>query len=242
MRLTNTGTEDHSAQLLRHYEGVRLPDVTNALRHGGMAELASLVSFAGGPGHVGPGMEQAVIQELAAGTYAVIFTAVSDEGFPHAVASLPHRLTVAEGERPIDAPEATGEVRLVDDSFEGLPAEVSVGRQVLKVSNDGSKPHELGFRRLDDGVTADMMIDTILHDGKGVSELGTGAMALQMLADLPMASAGGIQVMEPGMSARVVVDLEPGSYVAKSRVPSLANGGTPQAMPGMIQGFTVRPY
>jgi len=242
MRLTNTGTEDHSAQLLRHNEGVRLPDVTNALRHGGMAELASLVSFAGGPGHVGPGMEQAVIQELAAGTYAVIFTAVSDEGFPHAVASLPHRLTVAEGERPIDAPEATGEVRLVDDSFEGLPAEVSVGRQVLKVSNDGSKPHELGFRRLDDGVTADMMIDTILHDGKGVSELGTGAMALQMLADLPMASAGGIQVMEPGMSARVVVDLEPGSYVAKSRVPSLANGGTPQAMPGMIQGFTVRPY
>jgi len=121
MRLTNTGTEDHSAQLLRHNEGVRLPDVTNALRHGGMAELASLVSFAGGPGHVGPGMEQAVIQELAAGTYAVIFTAVSDEGFPHAVASLPHRLTVAEGERPIDAPEATGEVRLVDDSFERPP-------------------------------------------------------------------------------------------------------------------------
>lgn len=239
MTLVNTGRSDHSAQLLRHREGVLLPDITNAIRQGGMAEMTPLVMFAGGPGHVAPGGTQTVMQELVAGTYTVICTAVSDEGLPHAVASLPHRLEVSEHDAAIEEPGATGEIQLIDYSFEGLPAEIPVGRQVWKVSSDGSEPHELGIRRLNDGVTAEMVISTLLEGGKGYPESDSGAGALQMLAGLPMSPAGGIQALDPGTSGWVVVDLEPGNYLAVSLMPSSANGGALQAMLGMIQGFTV---
>ena len=264
MSLVNAGQQPHAAQLLRHEEGVLLPDIMAALRQDGLGSLEPLVSLAGGPGHVAPGARQTVIQELTPGQYTVICTVIGDRGVPHAITRLPHRFEVTDEDVTLPVTEIVmsglqqeipaaqqlwtrsnagsaphAEVRMVDFGFEGLPNVISTGQHLWKVTSEGAEPHELGLRLLDDGVTADMVAGMLQELGTGTPVADAATGTIEMLADLPVSPAGGIQAMASGNSGWVVVDLDPGEYVAVSLVPSVANQGQLQAQLGMVQGFSV---
>lgn len=239
MTLVNEGRANHAAQLLRLDDGVLVSDITAALRDG-LEAVFSLASLVGGPGHIAPDEQQTVIQDLAPGNHMVIDTALDRNGVPQFLTSLPQPFEVTERASVGEEPVAAGEVRMADFAFEGLPDELPAGRQLWRVTSDGSEPHELGFRLLDDGATADMVAEMLASGGNGASASPLPGASVRMLAGLPVSPAGGIQAMDPGLAGWMVVDLDPGDYVALSVVPSAANGGRPQAALGMIQGVSVR--
>ncbi len=234
--LVNDGQAEHAAQLLRHEPDVLPTAIAAAIRQGGIAALASLATFAGGPGHLPPGGSQTVVQELRAGSYVVVCTALDDDGTPHALSVPPHPFAVTGEETATPPPAATAEVRLVDFAFDGLPAAIPAGRHVWKVTNDGAAAHELGLRRLDDGVTPAMLIATL---GDAIPAGTPPAGVMQALAGLPVSPAGGIQALAPGRTGWVEIDLDPGDYVAISVVPNAASDGQLDAQLGMIQPLQV---
>lgn len=236
MTLVNEGRAEHAAQLLRLAEGVGVPEITAALADGWDA-VFSLASLVGGPGHILPGGQQTVIQELTPGDHLVIDTALDRKGVPQFLTSVPHAFEATGSETESEEPVADGEIRLVDFAFEGLPDELPAGQQLWRVVSEGSEPHELGFRLLDEGVTVDMVAEVLTSGGDGTPDAGA---SLQELAELPFSPAGGVQAMVPGLAGWMVVDLDPGDYVAVSMVPSASNGMVPQAAVGMVQGVHVR--
>jgi hypothetical protein len=54
----------------------------------------------------------------------------------------------------------------------------------------------------------------------------------------PFTEIGGMQALASGLAGWLVLDLEPGEYVAVCFVPTAE--GVPHLMLGMIQGFTVQ--
>jgi hypothetical protein len=238
MTLLNEGEKDHAAQIIRLNDGVLVPDVTTALQDG-LGSSFSLVSLMGGPGHTPSGGHQTVVQELSPGKHMVIDTVVNEQGIPQFLTGIPRPFDVVESADFEEEPTAVEEIRMLDFSIEGFPAELTTGRHVWRVTTEGQEPHELGFRSLDKGVTADMVIDMIEAYAAGTPEVASPFDALTFMTGLPLANAGGIQAMDPGSTGWMVVDLEPGEYLAVCMVPSPDNDWAPHASLGMMQGFTV---
>ena len=113
----------------------------------------------------------------------------------------------------------------IDGEAEGLPEDVPAGRVALRFLNDSehSEAHELILLRRPDGDTtpvADLAM-------KAPDELmGTYSMAGVVFAD------------QAGMSNTVLLDLEPGSYVAICTIP-VGQTTTTHAMSGMVADLEV---
>ncbi|HKH29134.1 MAG TPA: hypothetical protein VKA61_12485, partial [Sphingomicrobium sp.] len=73
----------------------------------------------------------------------------------------------------------------------------------------------------------------------GTSGSSSASETLAFMANLPVSNAGGIQAMDPGLTGWMLLDLEPGEYLAVCMVPSPPNEQAPHAALGMLQGFTV---
>jgi hypothetical protein len=115
----------------------------------------------------------------------------------------------------------------VDYAFEGLPAEIGAGRVAIRFTNEtaAAEPHELVLFRRNEGTT----------------ESVTDLMALppdQIMAKVTM--AGVVFVEEPDAASTLIVDLEPGEYVALCMIP-VGGGeeGEPHALHGMVAELTV---
>ena len=223
---TNAGGEPHHVQIARLDDGVTPEQVLQALRQDPGAALA-LVELVGGVGVLMPGQSQTAVMDLSRpGTYIELCLVPDADGVPHLAHGMTRffEVTAASGEIVEPDIDADLVVRMVDFGYD-LPAEVSAGRQVWEVVNDGPQPHEMALMKVADGYDADDVMTYLQSGGEG--------------GPPPAIPVGGAQVIADGRSNFVELDLTPGLYVALCYVPDPATG-RPHLALGMVTTFVVR--
>jgi hypothetical protein len=229
--MTNNGAEPHHAQLVKLNDGVTMAEFEEALQSGDPNATGPLAGFVGGPAVVGPGASSRVILRLEVGQYVALCFVPSPDGVPHLAKGMVFPFSVTGEDEGAPDPPADAAVTLLDYSFE-LPGRVAAGPQVWNVANQGAEAHELVIYRPAPELTADELV-ALLTAAESPPGTGTGAPAEQ-----PFVAVGGMQALSGGRSGWVVLDLEPGEYVAVCYVPTA--DGVPHLMLGMIQTFTVQ--
>lgn len=114
-------------------------------------------------------------------------------------------------------------IKAMDFSFD-QPQTVPAGLVDITLINNGSVPHQAGIAHLKPGATLEQLQAALLQ--KGPSALALFATPL-----------GGANIIPPGQSGEVILDLAPGQYVSVCFVRGA--DGIPHTAKGMIQGFTV---
>ena len=221
MVMENAGKEPHHAQFLRLNDGVTMEQFQAALQEG-IGAVMTVASLTGGPSVIDPGMSQSVTLNLTPGQYMLLCVIAGADGVPHLAKGMVAPLTVVPAENDAAAaPEADGQVRLLDFSF-SLPQAIKTGQQTWEIKNDGKQPHEMTLIKLAEGKT---MAD--VH-----------AYMAQPAGAPPFADVGGMQGIMPGATAWLDLNLEPGNYVALCHIPDMASGEEHMHL-GMIMPFSV---
>lgn len=114
-------------------------------------------------------------------------------------------------------------IKAMDFSYD-LPQTIPAGLVDITLINNGGVPHQAGIARLKPGVTLEQLKAALLKQGP---------KALALFA-IPM---GGANIILPGQSGGVILNLPPGQYVSVCFVRG-ADGISHYAK-GMIQVFTV---
>jgi hypothetical protein len=139
-------------------------------------------------------------------------------------------LEVTAGDDDGAPPDTAGEFVLSDGAFE-FPDEFQ-GQGVFKVSNVGEQPHELSILRLKDGKTQDDFLEFM--QAAAAAEQG----GPKPNGPPPFTNAGGFTILDPGMEGVMMIDLEPGSYIASDFIPD-PETGEPHFLGGMLEAFEV---
>jgi hypothetical protein len=225
VKLTNSGAEPHHVQFLLLNTGVTMEQFQEALKQGEGPALA-LVQAEGGVGSVAPGGSAEVALNLPAGEYVVICLVPSpSDNLPHFAKGMIHHITVGPAAGSAGAePKAALDITLRDFGFD-MPDSLPTGMQVVKVTNQGPEWHELNILRLAEGKT----LADVQAFFKGEGPAGPP----------PFTPAGGINGLGVGGSGYMLLNLEPGNYVAICNIPSAANQGAPHFMLGMIKEFSI---
>ena len=240
LMLTNTGKEEHHAQLFRLNDGVTLQRFQSAAESAIKAlpekgevvflDILALGTLEGGPASIPPGETTESIVNLKPGQYVVVCFVTGADGVPHAGKGMVKPLTVtapAAGQPTPPASQAT--ITLVDYGFVNTPS-LKAGKTVIQVTNDGKEPHEMAIVRLK-GITA-------AEFQKIISAPPPPAGAAPPPGPPPFEFAGGMQAISPEERAWTTLDLRSGDYVYVCFVPS-AKDGKPHAALGMFLPFTV---
>lgn len=207
--------------IVRLKEDTTLDDFMAALQEGEEAALP-LVVLVGGP-NVAPESAMDVTYDLAAGEYVLLdFSSEMPSVVPFTVAE------AEEGAEAAEAPEADVEVALVDFAFT-LPTELEAGEQVWKLENLGEQWHEMAVVRIEEGVDIEELTATLME--MMMSEEGPGA-------ELPFEEVFFWAPQDPGTTAWVTLDLEPGTYAVICFLPDFATGHS-HLEHGMISILTV---
>jgi hypothetical protein len=229
---TNSGDQETEASF------VRLPaDVTEATLEATLRALAApggapdigwvyRATLAGGAYDVPPGGQEQVIVDLSPGTWYV----VAAEGLYAYQA-----LTVTAGATPAaTAPEppADATIDLQEYAIVGLPEQTTPGRQVWKVTNTGTQPHFLELGRSATPLTAAQFLQGLQVFETGTPQAGAPDLS-QGITDVP-----GMDTLSAGQTAWLVIDLEPGNYLAACFFADQQTG-MPHALMGMVGVFTV---
>jgi hypothetical protein len=236
--LRNTGGLAHQASIYRLHDGVNGNDLAQALRSD-INAWKGKADPVGGVGGVPAGKTQEVALDLSPGTYLItcFLRGGSASGDSHVKFGMSRVLHVqpaaASGSSSSSGspPSAGGEFVLRDDRFEFPPG--FDGHGVFKVTNAGTQPHELSILRLGTGKTADdfkaFMTAAALAEQGGPKPSGPP----------PFSNAGGFTIIDPGQSGVMMIDLEPGSYIAADFIPDPTKGGIPHFLSGMLVPFDV---
>jgi len=175
----------------------------------GEGPALALVQAEGGVGSVAPGMAAQAALYLPAGEYVVLCLVPSPDSVPHFARGMISSLSVT----------------MRDFGFD-LPASLPAGRLVVKVTNAGPEWHELNLLQLAPGKTmADVQAFMSHPDEAG--------------GPPPAIPVGGINGLGVGGAGYMLLDLQPGSYVAICNIPSAANQGKPHFALGMMKEFSV---
>jgi uncharacterized cupredoxin-like copper-binding protein len=222
VRLENNGQELHHAQIARLQDGKTTADLQAALAQGEQAAIA-LLEFVGGPSVLDPGKSQEVVLDLKAGNYVLLCFIASADGVPHLAKGMVKPIqVVAAGQSGAQAPRADASIILKDFGFE-MPAGVKAGKQTWEIKNAGPQLHEMVIFKLAPGKTMD----------------DVGAFFQSPAGPPPFEAVGGMQALSVGKSAWLVLDLQPGNYIALCNVPDPASGKA-HAELGMIMPFTIK--
>ncbi|MFM8321929.1 MAG: hypothetical protein ACKOC5_13530 [Chloroflexota bacterium] len=226
--LTNSGVEPHHVQLMRLNTNVTYEQFQAALAQGEGPALA-LVEAVGGVGPIVPGGLGQVAINLPEGEYVVIcFIPSPGDNIPHFAKGMVQRITVSAAQGTAAAePQADLSITMRDYGFD-IPTSLSSGPLAVKVTNEGPEWHELNIYRLAEGKT---MADVVAFQS-GTAEPGTPP---------PFIPVGGINGLSPNLYGYMLLNLEPGNYVAICNIPSAQNQGKPHFMLGMVREFTVAP-
>lgn len=220
---TNAGNEEHHMTLVKLKDGQTLADVI-AVLSGDVAKGLEENELVPGPQAVAPGATQSAIVDLEPGRYVALCAIPGAGGVPHAAMGMIKELTVESGDATEGASAIpTGpKVTLRDFNFE-LPADFD-GQGTFRVENPGSKPHEMVFYKVADGSTYDDAVDFLTAETRPAGEP-------------PVTPSGGVTAMSPGQLAGMVLDLEPGTYVALCFLPS--TDGQTHFQHGMMQKIEI---
>lgn len=223
--LTNTGQEEHQAQLAGFVAGKTFEDLTAALAGPDEAAALALVSLSGGPTGVLPGASGSTTSNLEAGQYVFLCFVRSPDGTPHFAKGMIKPIEVTEAVAAAPAlPDSDAQLALQDFAFVGLDT-LSAGPHTVAVTNNGPQAHEATIVKLAEGITAPDLIPMFSS-----TEPPTGPP--------PFTSAGGVAGIKAGETINLDVDLEPGNYAYLCFIPDPASGA-PHAVLGMVGALTV---
>ncbi len=223
--VNNTGKEEHQAQLARIADGKTFADLTAALQQPDEAAALAMLTLAGGPTGVAPGVTASTTANLEPGQYAFLCFVSGADGIPHLAKGMiaPMEVTGTAVDAPLPAGDA--ELALQDFAFVGLST-LTPGQHTVTVENKGPQPHEATLVKLNEGTTIEQIVEAF-----GSSETSS--------APPPWTSAGGIAGISAGSTATMDIDVEAGNYAFICFVPDPATGA-PHAALGMIGGLTVQ--
>lgn len=239
VKLSNTGKEDHHAQLLRLNDGVTLQQWDSTLKatleaartegEAAFGRIFAVITTDGGPGAIPPGGSQDAILNLRPGQYVLVCFIGGADGVPHIAKGMTKPLTVtaAPSKQPAE-PIAKSTISLGDYAFV-VPSAPTKGPATVKVANIGKEPHEMNLLRLK-GVTADQLRQALTAPPGAAMPPGPP----------PYEFAGGFQAMMPGQEGWITLDMKPGDYAMVCFIPSPANQGKPHVALGMFSSFTVK--
>jgi hypothetical protein len=226
---TNSGAQPHQVIISRLKAGVSDQQMVDAFP-GEEAKIDALSTFAGGPGIVAPGGAQAVVVSLQPGRYVVYCFLTAPDGMAHFAKGMYHFFTVAKTSASVMRGQlaAQGTLNLRDFAFAMPTNGVAAGQTTLKVVNQGSEPHELVIVKVATGKTVQDVI-TWVH---------TTPPAAPPSRPPPYTPAGGLEPIAPGAASWVLLDLQPGQYVALCYVLDPATS-KPHVDLGMIAPFMI---
>ncbi len=218
--LTNRGKEFHHLWVVRLEQGKTLEDFRAALSSG--SAFPSWARSLGGPNAPAPeGGEADATLVLAPGRYLLLCGIPGPDGIPHLMKGMIRSLTVIPGADAAAAPRADITMSLRDYSFE-LSGQVTPGRRVIEVRNDGAQTHEVELVRLAPGKS--------VHD--------VLAWVEKPASPPPGMPLGGVSPLARGGVASFEVELPPGHYGMICFLPDIKDG-KPHHQHGMIQEFEV---
>jgi plastocyanin len=223
--VNNTGQEEHQAQIVRLNEGTTFQDLTAALQGPDPTAAFALFTFSGGPTGIVPGASGATTVDLQPGTHAFLCFIESPDGVPHLAKGMVGQLEVTGTSAGGALPAGDAEVMLKDFAYDGLTT-LTPGAHTVAVTNDGPQPHEATLVKLNEGTTAEQVIQFFTS-----SEPPSGPP--------PWTSAGGIAAIATDTSATIEVNVEAGEYAFICLVPDPASG-KPHTALGMVGGVTVQ--
>jgi hypothetical protein len=227
LRLHNTGTVAHQAQLLRLHDGVGPAAFLQAVLATQGGAVLALADAAGGATSVDPGGSQVTWQPLSAGSYVVMcFQDGGDDGAPHFALGMFAAFTVSGAGTSAHPPgHVLGDIDAFSFGFR-MPAVVD-GHGLYRFTNTATADtHEAAILKLAPGKTA---ADVLAWIDAGL----TGPPPVT--GDL-----GGSGAVAPGGHTWVRLALAPGDYVMVCFVPDDEPPHLPHAALGMVQGFTAR--
>ncbi len=217
----NPSPETHMMAIARLKDGVTLDQLKASLQESEEAAGALLADGTemsyGTPNMVGPGERTTVTStDLQAGTYALICFLVTDDGTPHFAMGMVGELDVT-GTPATGKPESDGTIT-IDDTAITMPTPFS-GQGTFLVTNGGTTPHSFSLARIDDGATLDSFFGSFseaMGSGKSADDAQGGELV------------GGVDVLAPGQSAYLTLDLGPGHYAYLSAEDAQTAGMPPQ--------------
>lgn len=218
------GIEDYRDQVTRVAQNMldqmllqRSPTFENAPRE--LPTWYSDVEVMGGPGLTSPGHVSETILRLRPGTYVLECYVKTPDGYFHHAVGMLAPLVVSQAEAGTSEPAPNLEVTLTNT---GIEAEDTVAAGEQTVAVHFAEQQQYPNLSQNDVHLARVGEDTSLESLSSWLD----AMAPEGLVSPPGPATflGGVQEMQAGTTAYLVVDLEPGRYAWVSEVPDpLAN-------------------
>jgi hypothetical protein len=220
IHLTDSGKELHHVQLIKLEQGKTFADLQAATKAPGPPPAWAIPY--GGVNPPAPGETTAAIEVLEPGNYAVVCFVEGADHVPHLAKGMARALTVtASPNANMTEPNADVTLTLNDYSFT-LSKPLAAGKQMIKVENAASQPHEVVLVQL--------------APGKTMQDLGNWVM--DMKGPPPGKPIGGIPAFMKGKNAFFEANLTPGDYGMICFVGD-AKDNKPHFTHGMVQQFKV---
>ncbi|MEA3217787.1 MAG: hypothetical protein QOJ19_3943 [Acidimicrobiia bacterium] len=223
--LTNRGTVEHQAMLIRLADAVDLAQFSlELLAAPTRLNIFRLAQGFGGPNGVWPNGAASTIQTLTPGSYAMVCL-LPGTGLPNAARGMIRPFAVTARQTPPTIPADTGgdlpEFRL--DEFQFLAPPGLRAGQSVRVVNAGHQTHELGLYRLEGTATPEDLVAAFERaDPKPPTKEGAGL--------------GGLR---PGGEATFVLPRTPGSYALVCFFPDTSGSGKTHVHLGMLGRLTL---
>jgi hypothetical protein len=218
--LTDAGKELHHVQLMKLDQGKTVADFVAAVKAGGPPPMWAIPY--GGVNPPAPGESTAAMQVLEPGSYAVVCFVEGADHIPHMAKGMTKALTVTPSPNAnMTEPTADVTLTLSDYTF-AFSKPLVAGKQLIKVDNAATQPHEVVLVQL--------------QPGKTIEDLGK--WIYEMKGPPPGKPIGGIPAFMKGKNTYFEATLAPGDYGMICFVPD-AKDGKPHFTHGMTQQFKI---
>jgi hypothetical protein len=218
--LTDAGEQLHHLQLIKLEQGKTFADYQAASKVAGPPPAWAIPY--GGVNPPVPGATTTASQVMEPGNYAVVCFIEGPDHVPHIAKGMARPLKVTESANA-NTTEPTADITMtLSDYTFTLSKPLAAGRQMIKVENGASQPHEVVLVQLAPG-------KTIEDVGKWVAD---------MKGPPPGKPIGGIPAFMKGKNTFFEVNLTPGDYGVICFVPD-AKDGKPHFQHGMAQNIKV---
>jgi hypothetical protein len=206
----NTGVEDHMMAVFKLKKGTTASALKKAIAStdgSGFDAIADTTNgdptLAGTPGVLGPKQKTTTLTKIPAGTYGIVCFVAAPDGSPHAAHGMYKIFTVAGKSKFKPPTDGVADVSMTDTAIT-VPSGEAPRSVTLKVTNTGTKPHDLQLVKLAAGKTLDeakAYFDQLINTGKAPE------------GDAPGALVGGVQGVAPnGGVSYVEWSLPAGTY------------------------------
>jgi hypothetical protein len=219
--LTDAGQELHHVQLIKLEDGKTFADFQAAAKDMGKGPPPAWIVSYGGVNPPAPGSTTTAMQVMEPGNYAVVCFVEGPDHVPHIAKGMMRSLTVTPSSNPMTEPNADVTLTLSDYTF-SLSKPLAAGKQMIKVENAASQPHEVVLVQLAPGKTIE----------------DVGKWVFDMKGPPPGKPIGGIPAFMKGKNAFFEADLTPGDYGMICFVPD-AKDGKPHVQHGMTTQFKI---